>query len=228
MYLVWGAGSAGIAADLEAMYAANGLPRQFQPAVRASNGGIRRTLRLPPPESIVPLHDEQELMLGGWRYRILWTPGHSDYHCCLLREDGLLLAGDHVLPRITPNIGFYPRARPDPLGDYFASLERVAGLPARLTLPGHRMPFTDLAGRAAELRAHHIERGQLVLAALAEQPRGKSAGEVAGPLFGERLRTADDWRFAVAETLAHLEHLRLRGAVRRRTRDGLVRYVVAA
>jgi glyoxylase-like metal-dependent hydrolase (beta-lactamase superfamily II) len=226
MFLVWGERRDDIVVDLEHLYASNGLPSAYQAAVRTSNAGMRRVLRLPPAESVVRLRDGQELALGGWNVRVLWTPGHADYHCCLLREDGVLLVGDHVLPRITPNIGLYPRGRRDPLGDYFNSLARIARVPARLTLPGHGRPFVDLEGRAAELRVHHIERSEAILTALRQSELGLTAGELAGPLFGPRLRNGDDWRFAVAETLAHLEHLRQHNRVRRRTRDGLVRYAV--
>jgi glyoxylase-like metal-dependent hydrolase (beta-lactamase superfamily II) len=208
------------------MYTAHGLPPEHLPRVRASIAGTRRVLRLPPREAITPMWADEELMLGGESYRVLWMPGHSDYHCCLLRTDGLLLAGDHVLPHITPNIGLLPRGRPDPLGDYLASLDAVGGLGARLTLPGHGRPFVDLAGRATELRAHHEARSAQMLSILREQPEeGLCAGALAAPLFEGRLRTGDDWRFAVAETLAHLEHLRAEGLVRSRQSDGLVRYL---
>ena len=93
------------------------------------------------------------LALGDHRYQVIWTPGHSDYHLCLLRDDGLFIAGDHILPHITPNIGLYVGARPNPLADYFRSLERVAPLPARTGAARPWAAFAGLAERAAELRA---------------------------------------------------------------------------
>jgi glyoxylase-like metal-dependent hydrolase (beta-lactamase superfamily II) len=160
-------------------------------------------------------------------YQAIWTPGHSDYHLCLLREDGLFIAGDHILPRITPNIGLYVLARPNPLRDYFDALTRVRDLPARLTLPGHGHPFTALAERADELCVHHEERSQMVLDLLVERPGGAHASDLADALFEGRLRNADDRRFALAETLAHLEYLRYEGRVDRATGpDGVIRYAV--
>lgn len=213
MLRVWGEGSGAVFAVLDTMYRANGLPAALLASGQAN--GPRKLPSLPPRTAIQRVSDGQELALGAHTYRAIWTPGHSDYHMCLLRDDGLFLAGDHVLPRITPNIGFYPQARPDPLGDYLDSLDRVAGLPARLVLPGHGRPFADLAGRAAALRIHHEERSQRTLDALNERPEGADAGVIASALFGARLRGLDDWRFALLETLAHLEYLRARGRVRR-------------
>src|SRR5262249_52034046 len=122
------------------------------------------------------------------------------------------------------NIGYYPGARPDPLGDYYASLTRVRDLPTRLVLPGHRQPFTDLAGRVDELRVHHQERSETILALIASRPEGMSAAAVAAAVFGDRLRDGDDRRFALVEMLAHLEHLRGQGALTHAERNGRITY----
>jgi glyoxylase-like metal-dependent hydrolase (beta-lactamase superfamily II) len=213
---------------LVAVYAAHGLPPEEAFGSQQGTERLRRILRLAPRSALRLLEDGAELRLGHYAYRVLWTPGHSDYHLCLLREDGLFIAGDHILPGITPNIGWYPDARPDPLGDYDASLAAVRDLPVRLVLPGHRRPFTDLAGRVEELRRHHRERAASILALLAGSDGGLSAAQVAAALFGERLHDGDDRRFALVEMLAHLEHLRLRGAVTREERDGLIYYLGAS
>jgi glyoxylase-like metal-dependent hydrolase (beta-lactamase superfamily II) len=226
IFEVWGAGGAAILPRLDEMYRANGLPDELRADSQKSGLALRRILRLPPTEAIRALHDEQQIELGAHRYTVVWTPGHSDHHLCLLRDDGIFFAGDHILPGITPNIGLYVGARPNPLADYFASLERVRGLPGRLVLPGHGRPFAGLAERADELRDHHRERSGLIHAILAERPDGLSAYAIAGRLFGERLRSVDDWRFAMAETLAHLEFLRSEGRALRARRAGLVRYSV--
>jgi glyoxylase-like metal-dependent hydrolase (beta-lactamase superfamily II) len=146
---------------------------------------------------------------------------------CLLREDGSFIAGDHILPAITPNIGLYPEARPDPLADYYASLAKVRDLPARIVAPGHGLPFAGLAERADALREHHIERSGLIRGLVERQPNGATANEVASELFGARLRSVDDRRFALAETLAHLEHLRAQGLTQRERRNGFYRYLAA-
>ncbi len=214
---------------LSAMYAAHGLSPEQVGNVRAITERIRHVLRLPPREVVRTVRDGETLRLGGRDYRVSWTPGHSDHHMVLLRDDGLLLAGDHVLPHITPNIGWYPYNRPNPLQDYYDSLAKVRDLPATLVLPGHGRPFAGLARRVDELAAHHEERAAEVYAIATAEPvgTGATATRVAQALFGDRLRNDDDRRFALVESLAHLEHLRIGGRLERVERDGVVAYAAA-
>jgi glyoxylase-like metal-dependent hydrolase (beta-lactamase superfamily II) len=212
---------------LVAMYGAHGLPADALATVAPNTVLMRQILRLPPMDAITPIADGEIVTLGDWRYEAVWTPGHADDHLCLLRDDGVFFAGDHILPAITPNIGLFPEARPNPLGDYLASLERVRGLTARLALPGHGRPFDDLGKRADELRVHHEERSANVLAELAARPKGASAWSLASALFARRLATADDQRFALVETLAHLEYLRGRRQVKRERRNEVISYTLA-
>jgi glyoxylase-like metal-dependent hydrolase (beta-lactamase superfamily II) len=156
--------------------------------------------------------------LDGWE--LLHLPGHADGHLALLR-DGILVAGDTLLGAITPNVGLYPNSRPDPLADYFASLERIAELDPRLALPGHGDPIRDPAGRARELIEHHHRRLEQTTAALDGDPR--SAYQVSLTLFPEPLPPTLR-RFALAETLAHLEYLVLRDSARRHDRGRFVTY----
>lgn len=223
LYTFWGEGDAA-AHGIEAMYAANGLPPEL--LIAAANGvrSVRQMPGLPPREQVTTLADGACVTLGGLRYTVYWTPGHSDYHMCLLREDGIFFAGDHILPRITPNIGYYPHARPNPLGDYYSALAAVRDLPATLVLPGHGRPFSGLAARVDELRMHHEERSEIIRTLLADTPDGADAGTVAGVVFGARLRNADDWRFALVETLAHLEYLTHVGHAERVTSNGRTFY----
>jgi glyoxylase-like metal-dependent hydrolase (beta-lactamase superfamily II) len=225
LYGVWSAAAEATLTRVDEMYAANGLPAELCEGAASATRKLRRLLRLAPRETVYTLADEQELRLGSHSYRVLWTPGHSDYHLCLLRDDGVFFSGDHILPTITPNIGLYPQSRPNPLQDYLDSLDRVASLPAHLVLPGHGRPLTNLAGRAAALRTHHEERSATIRTLLAASPDGIDAAAVAGELFAGRLNTPDDWRFALAETLAHLEYLRAEGRTQRHERDGIFCYV---
>jgi glyoxylase-like metal-dependent hydrolase (beta-lactamase superfamily II) len=116
----------------------------------------------------------------------------------------VLVAGDHLLPEITPTVGLYPDSRPDPLGDYLDSLQRTIDLAPSLALPGHGEPITEPAHRAREIVEHHRSRLDETKAALGAEPR--TAHEVSLTLFGDNL-DASGRRFALAETLAHLERL---------------------
>ena len=155
--------------------------------------------------------DGAAVALAGRRFRLIWTPGHTDFHAVLYDErERVLVAGDHVLPTITPNIGLYPFGRDDPLADFLGALERVARLDVRRVLPAHGAPFDDLAGRAAEIVAHHRARLDAVREALGREP--KDAYAVARILF-PKLSSPHEERFAHAETLAHLRYLERRGEV---------------
>ncbi|MDQ2913861.1 MAG: MBL fold metallo-hydrolase [Chloroflexota bacterium] len=163
-------------------------------------------------ERITAAGDGEELDLGGRRARIKWTPGHTDYHAVLVDErEGVLFSGDHVLPRITSNVGLYPYSRDDPLGDFLDALRAVRSLPVTRVLPAHGDPFDDLAGRVDQILAHHEERLRATLDALGVAERDAYA--VCRALFPV-LRSPHEERFALAETLAHLRYLERRGKVR--------------
>lgn len=150
--------------------------------------------------------------VDGWRVEVL--RGHADGHIVLLR-DGLMIAGDTILGGITPAIGLYPNSRPDPLGDYFETLDRIEELAPRLALTGHREAVADPVGRARAIRSHHVERLAYAQAALDGAPL--SGYDVSLALFpGDLPPTLR--RFATAESLAHLERLVREG---RAGRDGL-------
>ena len=147
--------------------------------------------------------------VDGWR--AVAAPGHADGQLMLVRDD-VLVAADHVLDPISPTVGLWPRSRPDPLGDYLGALEATIALDARVALPGHGEPIHDPSARARALIAHHAERLAVTAAALGDEPL--TGYEVSFPLFGHDLKPAAR-RFAVAETLSHLERLVLEGAARR-------------
>ena len=159
--------------------------------------------------------------VDGWD--VLHFPGHADGHIALVRN-GVLAAGDTLLASITPNVGLYPDSRPDPLGDYLESLERIAGLDLRLALPGHHAPIADPTARARELIGHHGARLDQTTAALDRSP--KTAYDVSLVLFPDELPPVLR-RFALAETRAHLEYLVFRDGASRVEEDGRVSYLAS-
>jgi glyoxylase-like metal-dependent hydrolase (beta-lactamase superfamily II) len=126
-----------------------------------------------------------------------------------------------VLDPISPTVGLWPRSRPDPLADYVRALGAVVELGPTIALPGHGEPIRDPVGRARQLIAHHEQRLEATAATLGEEPL--SGYDVSFPLFGEDLKPAAR-RFAVAETLSHLERLVAEGGARRIEADGGVTY----
>ena len=144
------------------------------------------------------------------------TPGHTRGHLVFHAADrGLLFAGDHVLPHITPSIGFEPDRPPFPLRDYLGSLERVLTLPDAKLLPAHGPAGGSTHERARELLAHHEQRLADTRDALASG--AGLAAEVARILRwtrrGRAFEELDlfDQMLAVLETAAHLDVLVLRG-----------------
>lgn len=175
------------------------------PDVSAFEGYARFFTR---PAEVEVLEEGDELP-GGWR--VLWTPGHAAGHLCLYREeDGVLVAGDHVLPGYTPHVGMDPFTE-DPVGAYLRSLGRVRDFAVRLVLPSHGEPYTDLRGVVDGLIAHHERRLGQVEACLDEPRRVK---DVAAAIFRKQA-TSLDAMMASVEAAAHLVHLEARGSVRR-------------
>ena len=116
-------------------------------------------------EPHVLLADGDLVPLPGRWLRAVWTPGHTPGHLCLHEEtEDVLLTGDHVLPRISPNIGLQPHAADPPLAAYLESLKRIAGYDSAEALPAHEYRFHGLADRARMLLAHHDRRCAEVLA----------------------------------------------------------------
>ena len=164
--------------------------------------------------SYVQVVDDPELLEPGDRidgWEILHLPGHADGHLALLRA-GVLIAGDTILATISPVVGLYVDARPDPLGDFLASLARIGELAPTVAYTGHRAAIDDPAERATELVEHHVRRLELTAQALDGEP--VTAYEISHALFPDSLSDGLR-RFALAEALAHVEHLVGRGAAQR-------------
>ncbi|CAG0969063.1 hypothetical protein MYXO_01192 [Myxococcaceae bacterium] len=164
------------------------------------------------PEITDPVSHGDVVRLAGREMTALHTPGHTADHFCLHDpETGTLLAGDHVLPTITPHISGLSLTR-DPLAAFFASLEEVAAIEGvRNVLPAHGHPFSDLRGRTVAIRRHHEERLSRVKEISHEIGRPATVTE-----FSRRLFRPRSWgSMAESETYAHLEHLRFAGEAER-------------
>ena len=199
---------AGMAPDLLAERAA-ARPFNFADVVAPMPLGFRR------------IAQGEEIAAGGRRWRVEIGHGHAPEQATLwgVGHD-LVLAGDQILPGITPNLGVYatePDA--DPVGDWIASSARLRALAteAHLALPGHRLPFRGLPARLAEYGAH-AEAALARLRAHLVAPR--RASECFEPLYGRRIGAAE-YGLALAEAVGHLNRLTHAGAaVRRQGADG--------
>jgi glyoxylase-like metal-dependent hydrolase (beta-lactamase superfamily II) len=176
--------------------------------------GYRRGVPSVPP-SFRRIADGMAIEIGGHEWRVVVGEGHAPELACLYcAELGVLIAGDQVLPRISPNVSVHPHEPAgDPLGQYLASLaklrERVP--PEVLVLPSHNLPFYGLHARIDELTTHHAMRCEELVGAL---DRPQSAVDLLPVLFRRPL-DAHQTAFALGEALAHLHYLERRGALER-------------
>lgn len=192
------------------MMAAAGTPEELRQEVYDAFTHIRDHTRALAPDGAYTDGDA----LGG-RFEVIHTPGHSPGHVCLYdRERAMLLSGDHMLPGITPNIGWLPGV--DTLGQYLESLRKVEPLEVRTVMPAHGKPFAEHKGWLRETAAHHEERCEEIAAGLRERPM--SAHEIVGRVWRRKL-SPFHYQFAVSEILAHLEYMAGRGQVSRQEND---------
>lgn len=145
--------------------------------------------------------------------RVVPTPGHTRGHIVFADEaSGLLFAGDHVLPRITPSIGMEPVPADNPLSDFLDSLALIRALPDLTLLPAHGQVAPSTHARVDELVAHHDDRLAQTAAAVAALGSA-TALQVAEAIPWTRrrrpLRSLDfgNQLLAIAETVAHLRLL---------------------
>jgi glyoxylase-like metal-dependent hydrolase (beta-lactamase superfamily II) len=152
----------------------------------------------------------------GWRLRAVHTPGHTPGHLCFVDEvSQRLFAGDHILPRITPNISIFGVEGTNPLHEFLGSLAKVRDLEVDEILPAHEWRFRGLAERADGIAAHHERRLAELLAAIAAHP-GATSWDLAGRLTWSRSWDQYSGRMrisAVTETAAHVLELLRRGLI---------------
>jgi glyoxylase-like metal-dependent hydrolase (beta-lactamase superfamily II) len=201
-------------AGVRATFTVCGVPAELVPALVAATDAIHGLYRDFRPDLV--LKGERGPLPGGGGWEWIHTPGHSPGHVTVYHpERRILIAGDHVLPHISPNIGADIYAD-DPLSDYLDSLGRLRELPVDLVLPSHGQPFEGLAARIDAIVAHHGERIARMLELL-DRPR--TAYEVAVGVFGDL--PPENLLHAVRETLAHLIYLRRHARVERDTAGGV-------
>lgn len=192
---------------------------QIDHATAKGWAGFRKIIT-PLPLSYTRIEDGDTLTIGARDWRIVTGSGHSPEHACLYDEaSGILIAGDQVLPRISPNVSLgVTEPNADPLSEWFASIAKLKTLPKDLlVLPGHGDPFTGLHTRLDAMDREHRERLDELAVFLAEPRRAVDC-------FGRPFRRAigpDVLGMATGEALAHLRRLEVEGRAVRDTQDGV-------
>jgi glyoxylase-like metal-dependent hydrolase (beta-lactamase superfamily II) len=220
-----------LAATSTSLSAQRTLLRQHGAAALADGAAVEQ-LDGPIDDDVWALPDEwiedgARLELAGRQLVATATPGHTRGHMVFSDETaGLLFAGDHVLPHITPSLGFEPVPLASPLGSYLQSLAAMRAAPDRMLLPAHGPVGTSVHARVDELLAHHD--GRLTGCVRAVAGGATTAYEVAGRLpWTRREHHLDDLDpfnavLAVAETVSHLLVLEAQARVRSSVVDGTV------
>jgi glyoxylase-like metal-dependent hydrolase (beta-lactamase superfamily II) len=166
--------------------------------------------------------------VGDYRFEYVETPGHTKGHTCLYEpERKILVAGDHILLDITPNISLWNYEQ-NLLKEYMTSLDKVCKLDVRLVLPGHRRIFGDCRKRIRELIEHHQTRAEEVLSIL--EKGATNAYQIASQLSWDI--DCDSWDlfpvsqkwFATGEALAHLKYLDEKGIIKREIRGDRIEF----
>jgi glyoxylase-like metal-dependent hydrolase (beta-lactamase superfamily II) len=193
---------------------------------RAGRGNLYRRRVVPPPAAFRRVRDGERLRLGEADWEVIVGRGHAPEMICLFSaERNVLIAGDQILPRISPNVSVWPsEPEADPLGDFLCSLACFRELPEDcLVLPSHGLPFRGLRARIDQLVAHHEERLAATRAACAAPT---TIVELMPKLF-DRPLDGHQLQFALGESIAHVNHLVEKGELTRRLdADGRLRYRV--
>ena len=205
-----------LVASMSHFLAESGVPTDKLPDLATSSMAVKSMVTMAVPD--VLFEDGGAIDLPGWPLRTIWTPGHSPGHVCFYSDERrLLISGDHVLPRITPNISAHSQQVANPLGDFLDSLAKLRDVEAEEVLPAHEYRFADLQSRLDELIAHHADRLDEIVQVLADHP-GSTAWEIT-----LRLHWSRPWdeiqgfmqRQANGETVAHCILLELEDRIRR-------------
>jgi len=149
------------------------------------------------------LDNDHTIDLGDRVLSIHATPGHTRGHVVIADwETGVLFTGDHILPRITPSVGFERQPEELPLASFLRSLDLMLGLPDATMLPAHGAVSPSVHARAQALLDHHAERLQTI-----QQIAGgnRSPYEVACELPWTRRRRRLDELTPVHQMVAVLE-----------------------
>ncbi|MFE8699648.1 MBL fold metallo-hydrolase [Cytobacillus sp. FJAT-54145] len=183
-------------------YQTCGLPEEIANELTSDEGSFQARVK-PYPTVKHHLEEGMNVHFGKYEYEVIFTPGHSDGLISLFnKEKSVLFSTDHILPKISPNVSYWFRGISNPLQAFFTSLEKVKRLDAEYVIPSHGKPFQHANKRIDELLGHHQERLHKVYEFM-KQP--STIYEVCNQLF-QGLNTHET-RFAIGETLAHLQYL---------------------
>jgi glyoxylase-like metal-dependent hydrolase (beta-lactamase superfamily II) len=176
------------------------------------------------------LDEGDVIAIGAYHFKCVATPGHTIGHTCLYEpQKKILLAGDHILMDISPNIVCWSDTE-NPLAQFLASLDKIQNLPVDLVLPGHRRLIDNPKDRIAELKEHHASRLDEVYALLngsvmnAFQIASNMTWDIASENW-DQFPATHKW-FATGEAISHLRYLEEAGKIMRKTEKKIIKFEI--
>lgn len=143
---------------LKQQFLQNGCPESLAEKIKEVTIKQQKEV-FPLPNDIEEMKVNTRLTLGGLHYDILLFLGHCDTLITLWNEKNkMFISSDSILPHITPNVGVWPKVKPNPLKRFLNSLEKIIELEPAITLPGHGSSMKDTISRAKSIITHHKNR----------------------------------------------------------------------
>ena len=167
------------------------------------------------------LNDNDEIVIGSEKLKVIFTPGHAAGHICVFDENKRnLFSGDHILSRITPHIGNFvvsPLVKKkydftNILDYYLKSLDRIDNLNSKLIFPAHQEVIYNPHERIMEIKKHHEIRLKEISEIIKDKPM--TPLRISQIHFGDDLSQLNIF-LAVSEVLGHLIYLENQGKVTR-------------
>lgn len=171
-----------------------------------------------PEERLRTLDDEDTLVLGGARYRVLHTPGHARHHLCLIDPHGGAFVGD-VAGILLPGVPLIRPALPPPETD----LEAAEASCRRLAAAAPERLLLTHFGAVDEPGPHLAAVPERNRAWADEVRRGLDAGEDEATLIA-RMRALEERELDAAGAEGHARDRYKESSDARMTVMGVARY----
>ncbi|RAL26999.1 MBL fold metallo-hydrolase [Thermoflavimicrobium daqui] len=208
--------------EMAEFYKKHGLPEAWVKQIPDHLRGFCRWVE--PHPQVEFIRAGEMIELGDYPYQIYHTPGHADGHLSFYDpKRQLLMGGDFLLPKITPNISLWPKCHSNPLALFLETLAQMKDLAVKQVFPAHGQVFDFYQERISQLENHHKKRLQQIQKIVAERGRLTTA-DTCFAIFGQNL-SIHNLRFAMAETLAHLEYLRQNNQIDGEEKDDIYFYI---
>ena len=179
-------------------------------------------------ENPIPLIDEvihhSAFISKNPEWQIIWTPGHAGDHLCIYNESKkVMFTGDHVISKVTPQIGLtYVAQSENPMKMYQQSLKELLNYDIEISYPGHNRPIENTHERITEILKHHESRESWILKTL--NSKKLTAFEIGSQIFGDKPSTIGHYIISCTETIAHLKFLEVKGKINEILKDGVYYY----